>query len=317
MKAPKKETKERIKRALAWSAASTAATLLFVYLTFPWNAVRQRIEDGLSSSLRGPDGSTFVVSVGELKPSWFTGVVVKRLVIVSRDPAAPPDVAASTLVVPELDARLELWPLLRRTPTIDFTAKLTAGEVVGQVRLGKKDEGLTLNVSRVDLGKAHDLLTVAGRLIGADLGALDLGGAFTARAALAFRGGDVTTLEGTLQAGLDQAVIKGGKVGEYDLPRVALGKVDLGVLAGGGKLDVRKLTIQGDDVDVGSDGLALTLNRNFGFSMPHGKLRVHFGADLLKRIPYLGLGLSALHPPDRDGSYSLSLSGTLRNPRFM
>ncbi len=307
----------RIRRALLYSVVSTAATLLFTYLTFPWNAVRDRLETMLSSSLRGPDRSTFQVTIGELRPSWFTGLRFERLVIVSRDPAAPPDAPPATLIVPELTVRIELWPLVRRRPTVDFHARLVSGEVSGQVRLGKKEQGLALSIGRLDLNKSHDLFAVAGRFAGMDLGAMELAGALTGRADLAFKGGDFATLDGNVLAGLDHATLEGGRFGEYDLPKVALGKVDLQILAGRGKVDVRRIAMEGGDVDLHGDGVSLTLNRNFAFSMLHGQIKVHFGPDLLKRVPYLGLGLSALKPPDHNGTYTLPLGGTLRNPRLM
>jgi type II secretion system protein N len=182
--------------------------------------------------------------------------------------------------------------------------------------MGKAQQAVVLNMSHIDLAKAHDLLGVGGKLLGSDLGALDLAGVLTAQADLKLKG-DLTTIDGTLTAGLEQAMLKGGKIGELDMPQVALGKFDLDMIAGSGKLDIRKFVIKGDDVDVTGDGCSLVLNRNFAFSSPHGKLKVHFGPDLLKRIPYLGLGLSQLHAPDRDGVYTIPLSGTLKSPRFM
>jgi type II secretion system protein N len=169
--------------------------------------------------------------------------------------------------------------------------------------MGKAQQAVVLNMSHIDLAKAHDLLGVGGKLLGSDLGALDLAGVLTAQADLKLKG-DLTTIDGTLTAGLEQAMLKGGKIGELDMPQVALGKFDLDMIAGSGKLDIRKFVIKGDDVDVTGDGCSLVL-------------KVHFGPDLLKRIPYLGLGLSQLHAPDRDGVYTIPLSGTLKSPRFM
>jgi type II secretion system protein N len=310
-----KATKERVWRAVGYSAFSTLATLLFLYWTFPWDAVRQQLELKIASALKASDGSTFQVEIGELHPSWLTGVTLKRFVIST--PGSGPDATPEALVIPELSARVELWPLIRSRPAVDFSAKLAGGQLGGRVELGKTEAGVVLKMTGIDIGKARDLLGVGGKIIGADLDAVDLAGSLSADADLKMKGGDLTTLDGKLTVGLDKAMVKGGKVGEYDLPQVALGKLDLDMVSGSGKLDIKKFVIHGDDVEVTGDGCNLTLNRNFAFSAPHGKLKIHFGPDLLKRIPYLGMGLASLRAPDRDGTYTLPLSGTLRSPKFM
>ncbi|HUB05479.1 MAG TPA: type II secretion system protein GspN [Myxococcales bacterium] len=311
-----KGVKDALRRALAYGAFGFITTLLFVYLTFPWDAVRAQIESGLERSLRSSDGTTFQVAIGKLEPSWFTGIVLKQVVISAHDPRAP-DAAPDALLIPQLSARLELLPLLRGHKSASFAVKVAGGETTGRLELGKAKDGVTFDVAKLDLTKAHDVLAVAGKLIGADLASLDIAGTLSAHAVLELKPGDLTTLDGTIQAGLDQAILKGGKVGELDLPQVGLGRLELEMAAGGGKLDVHKLVVHGDDLDVTGDGVYLMLNRVFAYSSPHGKLKIHFGPDLLKRIPYLGMALNALPPPDREGNYNLPLAGTLRSPRFM
>lgn len=310
-----KQTKDRLRRSLGYAAFSLAASLLFSYWTFPWDAARQRLEGVLQTALQPTDGTTVQVAIGELGSSWFTGVVAKRLLISRQDPSHP-DAPPQSLVVPSLTVRLELLPLFRARPTVAFHTSLAGGTIAGQLGFGRKDDDLRLEIAHLDLAKAHDLLSLAGGLSGADLG-LELAGSLSSKASFSFSPKDPTTLKGSLSIGTDQGILKGGKFGEYDLPQVALGKLDIQARAAGGKLDFSRFTLHSDDVDLASDGFALVLNRNLGYSMPHGKLRVHFGPGLLKRVPYLGLGLSALHPPDREGYYSLPLGGTLKSPKLM
>jgi type II secretion system protein N len=328
-----KPLKDKLWRWGGYSAFSTVTMLLFIYLTFPWDSVRRNIEAEGRARLSAATGMSAEVAIGDLEPSWFTGVVAKKVIISFHDPKAAPDAPPDSLLFPEVHFRLHLRSLLKLiawlyipklSPPLyqsEFSAKLPSGEVGGDVDIGlvNKVPLLRLDVTAkgVDLTKSHDLLAVGGVFMGTSLGALDLAGVFSGHVDLAIKGGDLTTLEGTVTGGLDNAMVKGGKIGELDLPQVALGKLDLDIVAGGGKLDIRKLVLHGDDVDVTGDGLSLVLNRTFGFSAPKGKLKVHFGPELLKRIPYLGLGLSQLKPPDREGVYTLPLSGTLHSPRFM
>ncbi len=311
-----KGVKEGLRRAAGYGAGGLLATVLFIYLTFPWDALRARIEAEAQASLRGADATAFQVAIGKLEPSWFTGVVLHQIVISARD-LRQPDAAPDALLIPRLSVRVELWPLLRGKKSGTFAVSLAGGDVSGRVEVGKSKDGLTIDATKLDLAKAHDLLAVAGKFLGADLASLDLTGSLNAHAAIELKPGDLTSLDGTIKVTLDQAMLKGGKAGELDLPQVGLGRFDLDLLAGGGKLDVRKLLVHGDDLDVAGDGVSLTLNRMFAYSSPHGKLKVHFGPELLKRIPYLGMALNALPPPDREGTYSLPLAGTLKSPRFM
>ncbi|MHB1844831.1 MAG: type II secretion system protein GspN [Deltaproteobacteria bacterium] len=310
MRWPKKVT---VRRWLAYSAFSWVAGLLFLYLTFPWQAVRERLEETLERALSTPS-LPVRVAVGELRPSWFTGIVARN-VVVTQGPAGVG--TSQSFSLPEIDARLELLPLLRARPTVDFALKGIAGQVEGAIAQGKKESDLSLELKKVDLAKSKDIFGLLGLLSGGDLTTLDLGGTLQGNAQLSLDPRDVTSVRGTVQLSIQQGVLRGGHVGELDLPMVGLGTVELKAHASGGKLDFDKLALSGGDVDLETDGAGLVLNRNLGYSMPRGKLRLRIGQDLQKRIPYLGMGLSALHQPDREGYYNIPLGGTLKNPRFM
>jgi type II secretion system protein N len=328
-----KQTSDRLKKVGGYAAFSLASMLLFVYLTFPWDSLRSFIEEQAKARLSTATGMPTELVVGDLQPSWFTGVVAKKVMVVIHDPKAAPDTAPASLLLPEVRFRLHLRPLLKFLAFLyipglspphyqaDFSAKLPSGESGGDLDVGlvNKQQFMKIDVTLkgIDLAKSHDLLAVGGVFMGTSLDALDLAGVFNAKGDFSLKGGDLTTLDGTLTGGLDDAMLKGGKAGDLDLPQVALGKLDLDIIAGSGKLDIRKFVIHGDDVDVTGDGCSLVLNRNFAFSSPHGKLKVHFGPELMKRVPYLSLGLTALKAPDRDGVYTVPLSGTLKSPRFM
>ena len=286
---------------------------LFIYLTFPWDAVRQRLEADLSSSLSSPLSPAQVV-IGGMRSSWFTGVVLDRVMLSRPDPATGAPRAA---LVPELRLRISFWSLLRGQKSLSFSAKTMGGQLTGELFDSKQLSSLTLNGTGLQLAEAKDLLGFFGVGSGVDLGAVDLTGATTLKGDLSFKPSDLMSLKGHFALNVEHAMLKGGTVAEIDLPQVDLGKIEVLAHAQEGRLDIDRFGIDSSDVTVESDGVFLTLNQNLGYSLPHGKIRVHVGDDLQKRIPYLGMGLAALKAPDHDGFYSLPLGGSLRNPRIM
>jgi type II secretion system protein N len=298
--------REQLKRVAGFSLFLSAGVLVFSYLTFPWDVLRDRLEVELSAALKGSDGVPAQVAIGSLRPSWFTGISIHRLLVTRK--SLEPEVPDRSLLIPEFNLRIELLSLLRSERTIDFGSNLFGGSVKGKWGKGKQETHLKVEATGLDLGRAPELATLTG---------VDLSGRMNARADMSFREGDLTSLKGPLSLDIDNGALKGGKIGEFELPQIGLGRVDLRVTADGGRLTVDTFSIKGDDLDASSEGGMLLLNRSFAYSTLRGTLRVHFAPDLLKRIPYLSLGLGALKPPDRDGNYTLPLNGTLANPRVM
>lgn len=288
-------------------------SLLFLYLTFPWEALRQRLEAELSTALSAPQ-SPAQVSIGGVHGNWFTGVVLEKVMLARTDPLSGLPRAA---LLPELRLRISLLGLLKGERDVTFSARALGGQLEGNLLDGKKQSALTVSGSGLQLADARDLLAFFGSGNGMDLGALDLSGVTSLKGDLSFKPNDFASLKGHLTLGVEHALIKGGTVADYDLPQVDLGRIDLQAHAQEGKLDIERFKIDGPDVTVESDAMFLTLNQNLAFSMPHGKVRLHLGDDLQKRIPYLGMGLSAVKQPDRDGFYVLPLAGTLRSPKLM
>ena len=275
--------------------------------------VGQRLEIVLSDGLKptNPAMGTVEVVIGKVRPSWLGGVLLEHVVITRTDGGE----TGSAFILPEMRAGVSLFPLLWGQRTVTFSAKVFGGNLEGEVQEGKKASAIKLTGKGLQLGDAREFLALAGGLTGVDLASLEMAGQAGLKADLTYKPGDLASLKGTLSLDVDQAIIKGGKIGEYELPEVGLGKLDLKMKADSGKLDIDHFTISGQDVDLSTEEAFLTLNKNFIFSMIHGRLKFHVGAELQKRVPFIGVGLNALHAPDRDGYYTLPLGGTLKSPK--
>jgi type II secretion system protein N len=311
----KDQTRRILRRTLLYGGFSLACSLLFSYLTFPWDVLRQRLEVELSEALRPtpPAVGTVEVAITKVSPSWLGGVVLERVMISKAEVGGDPPVA---FLLPELRARLSLIPLLFGQRSVSFAAKLFGGSIDGELQNGKKLSAIKLAGKGLQLGDTHDFLALMGGLSGVDLASLDLAGQASLKADFNYKPGDLASLKGTLTADIEKGIIKGGKVGEYELPQVNLGKIELKMKADAGKVDIDKFAISGEDVEASTEEAFLTLNKNFVFSMPHGRLRLHVGPDLMQRVPFIGVGLNSLHAPDRDGYYTLPLGGTLKSPKL-
>jgi type II secretion system protein N len=310
----KERLRRVLQRSLLYGGFALLCSLLFSYLTFPWDVVGQRLEIVLSDGLKptNPAMGTVDVSIGKVRPSWLGGVVLERVMISKTEGTEAP----VAFLLPEMRARISLFSMLFGQRTVSFSAKVFGGVLDGEIQDSKKSSGLKLSGKGLQLGEARDFLALAGGLSGVDLASLDLAGQAGLKADFTYKPGDLASLKGTLNLDVDQGIIKGGKVGEYELPEVALGKLEVKMKADSGKLDIDRFSISGQDVDVSTEEAFLTLNKNFVFSMIHGRLKLHVGADLQKRVPFIGVGLNALRAPDRDGYYTLPLGGTLKSPKL-
>jgi type II secretion system protein N len=310
----KEPLKRYLQRSAMYGGFALVCSLLFSYLTFPWDVLGQRLEIALSDGLKptNPAMGTVNVAIGKVSPSWLGGVVLERVMITKTEGSDPP----AAFLLPQLRARVALLPLMFGQKTVSFSARVFGGTLEGEIQDGKKSGAFKLNGKGLQLGEARDFLALAGGLSGVDMASLELAGQAGLKADLSYKPGDLASLKGTFSMDVDQGIIKGGKIGEYELPEVGLGKIELKAKADSGKLDVERFSISGQDVDVSSEEAFLTLNKNFVFSMIHGRLKLHVGTDLEKRVPFIGVGLNALRAPDRDGYYTLPLGGTLKSPKL-
>jgi type II secretion system protein N len=105
---------------------------LFAYWTFPYDRVRDRIIADFERNQRTPPGGARQsLSIGSLEPSWFTGVVLKDVSLVSTpaDPSKP----SSVLHADEIKVRVSFGSLLSANKDLTFSATALGGTISGSV----------------------------------------------------------------------------------------------------------------------------------------------------------------------------------------
>jgi type II secretion system protein N len=98
-------------RAFGFIGLGLASFCFFLYLTFPYGVIKEVVVSSVSDSLR-KSGIPVRISIGSLRPHWFTGIRVKDVRIAN---AADPD---ATLKIVEATLRLNVLPLLWGSATV-------------------------------------------------------------------------------------------------------------------------------------------------------------------------------------------------------
>jgi type II secretion system protein N len=104
---------------------------------------------------------------------------------------------------------------------------------------------------------------------------------------------------------------------KVDLPRIALGEVDLRLAVANGLGTLEALSAKSDDLEVRGGG-TVKLAKSLPFSELAMDVKINAQPEFVKRLGILGSALSIL-PMDRaePGFRSARLSGYLSSPRFL
>jgi type II secretion system protein N len=121
-----------LRRAVVYPLYFVICTLVFAYCTFPYDRVRDRIEEELERSIPGAD-----VEIAWLSPSWFTGVELGgvRLTL----PPEAPDERPTAFSLTEVSVRLGLFDSLSGTTSISYFAELGGGGTIEGVYEQRED----------------------------------------------------------------------------------------------------------------------------------------------------------------------------------
>lgn len=272
------------------------ATLVFVQLTLPYDTLKSRLRE--EARQQGYDLS--VVSLG---PSLGFGVKAKGVTLASlqqtastANPAAPPP----ALYLDSVSVRPGLLP-----PGLHLSASAFGGSV--DAFLADKGKGLVhVEITASDLELARAGLKP---LVG-----VDLQGKLKGSVDLTLNPNDLSKTTGTVKISSKDLVLNGGTVNYVDLPKAALGTLDLRLKADQGRASIEALNVQGGDVEAKGDG-NINLAGRLNTSSLTAKVEFKPNDEWLKKYSFIGTGLHMAGHPNRDGYYTANLSGILLNPR--
>lgn len=146
--------------------------LLFAYLTFPYERLRDIITDRFSSTPDGPGPKT-TVKIEELSPYWFTGVQLEG-VVVERTPDATSD--PTVIAIDEVTLRAAPLSYLFGTIKVSFGAEAGDGSLDGTYESDPqgKAKHIVAELDELDLGKMGLGSFLGMPLAGVATGTIDL-----------------------------------------------------------------------------------------------------------------------------------------------
>ncbi|MFZ5894507.1 MAG: type II secretion system protein GspN [Myxococcota bacterium] len=307
------------------------ALLLFAYLTFPYERVRDRIVDEFNARQTGPEALR--LEIDSLGPYWFTGVQAKGIRLIS--PPKPVTVAAdagasapppkpSELVIDSAHGRIALLPLLIGSMRISFGMEAFGGEISGQTWESDGARRMEVELEELSLGKVSLLSDAVGLPLAGNLeGTLEL---LLPESKLAKADGKIQLKIKGLTAGDGKAKIRDAIV----LPKVEAGDLTLEGEATSGQLKITNFGASGPDLDLSADGsvrlrdpanmsmLSLTARFKFNerYTNKNDTTRALFGTPGSAVPGLFDLDPKAKRAKSPDGYYGWRVSGMLSTPTF-
>lgn len=285
----------------AYAALFLAAFVLSFRETFPAEAIRARLV--VEAAAQG-----WQVKAADAGPAGLMGVRLTGLSAESRDGVRVP--------VDELRTSFRILPLLLGRRGVDFDARLYGGRIRGVAEETRSTRHLVASVAGVNLAQAAAIKKLTG---------LDLSGTLAGALDVTLDSREPARSRGVVDLRLERGALLGGQIqlpafgGALTLPRADLGSVVVQASVKDGKASFDRLEARGPDLELTSEGLAVTLQPRLAYSSLFGKARLRLsdgfwqksGTTALRGVTEAALAQAR----GRDGAYWFQLYGTLSSPQ--
>jgi type II secretion system protein N len=330
VKRPKLELRHL--RWLAYGFAYLFTFVLFAYLSFPYDRLRQYVVSMYNAAQTGPNPDR--LEIDSLSWSWhFPGILARgvRLSVGSPEPkpeitveasaedARPP--ASQVLEASQVYVSLSPLALLTGARAASFGAKALGGEISGWARDSAALRRLDLQLDGVNPGAVPQLAAAIG---------LPLSGRLSGHIVLELPENNLMKAEGSVELAAEDLVLGDGKAkiqGMIALPELHMGAFTLKAGITGGRLKLDECVAQGKDLDLALTG-GLRLRKRLEASLAELELKFSFSEkykgqnDLTKalfgqpdsKIPGLfDTATTGILTKQEDGSYAARLYGAFNH----
>lgn len=296
----------KILRALGYVGLVIALTSVFVYITFPLEAVEGRIAKALETQVPG-----LRVSFGAASPWRLSGLDIEDLKLTYQQPGKEQPLVAT---IDRVRARVGLIGLITKRVDVSYRVNLGDGQISGEAKVSEKTTEISLDADAVNLQKPPLL----GRILSADVGG-DLNGHIEL----------TLDIDPKKTTGNGKLTLTKARMGEYTLSTptqppmtMALPALDLGVTriefeVKEGTMTMKEFVLKSDDLEAKLTGdvqLRKQINTsvlNLGVQFkPSDKFLEKNGK--IKTLIQIG-GIERTKNPE--GFYALRLSGTTSMPK--
>ena len=220
---------------------------LFCYLTFPY----ERVRDLLVSKVQADGAAGTKLSIGDLGPSWLTGVALTSITL--ERPSDTPDEPSTKLQADELKLRVSPWSLLFGGVGVKFSVSAGEGDVNGSYHADKDGpQHVVATLDALDLGRIGVGSTIGIPLFGIASGTIDV--------TLSDKPAET---QGNIDLRIEHVKVgdaKGAKIkvpgmnGPLTLDAIDAGTVELKVSIKDGVAMVERLNADGKDLELSGTG---------------------------------------------------------------
>lgn len=330
------------------------ALVICVYLTFPWDRVKDRVVAEFAKTQAGKGSRAWRLEIAELDGYWFSGVELANAKILmppgdedDLPPAASVRASSSkstansgtdgeggtskktvakvpqeiAINIESAHARVRILPLLIGRVRVDFGAELFGGTVEGTIPVG----GGTVDIEMENLDLAQ--ITPLRELIDSPIA-----GKFGGKLELVSDTGKFSKASGSLAMSITEGTICDGKakcLTQQGIPQAKIGNLEISAKVSDGVLKFEKFAATGQDMEFSADGTmrikqpwdstTLDVYMRFGFSDGYKNKNENTKALFLSEgaLP----AAIDLHPKlqrakREDGMWGFHGKGTLKRPKF-
>lgn len=242
----------RILKFLAYPTLYISCLMLFFYLTFPWNRLKDRLVAEIAIRAQKPKSAIQRVEIDDLDSYWLTGVEASGVRIYlppSDDAGADKDKPTESVIkVDELNARLQILPLFLGRLRVKFWAHAFNGDVKGTVPIGGSSGPVEVQMDAIDLAYVDIIKDTLG---------IPIKGVATGKLELTAEGGKFSKANGMLDLAINGVTVGDGKSkikNQIALPEAKLGDLVIAAEAKDGALKITKFEANGVDIELTGDG---------------------------------------------------------------
>jgi type II secretion system protein N len=308
----------RILIGVGYGSAYFFLLIVFFYLTFPYDRLKDRLVRDFNARQTGPDPMR--LEIDEIDSYWLSGIEAEGVRLLSKgDAASGKSKKTKVTGIEHVHARLSILSLLIGRRSVSFGADAFGGTVAGTISDSDAERKVDLEVEELDLGQTPLLAGILG---------IPLSGALSGTIELVSPEARLSKAEGKIALKLTGVAVGDGKAKIRDI--IALPKLDAGELViaadvKAGQVKLTQLSAHGPDLELSADGNIrlrdqpdqsyLNLTAEFKFTDRYTN------KDDITKALFGKSGAFDLDPKNRrakrpDGFYAWRVSGALARPVF-
>lgn len=308
----------RILIGVGYGGAYFFLLVVFFYLTFPYDRLKDRLVRDFNARQTGPDPMR--LEIDEIDSYWLSGIEAEGVRLLSKnDAAAGKSKKTKVTGIDHVHARLSILSLLVGRRSVSFGADAFGGTVAGTISDSDAEREVDVEIEALDLGQTPLLAGILG---------IPLAGALSGSIELVSPEARLSKAEGKIGLKVAGLSVGDGKAKIRDiiaLPKLDAGELVLAAEVKAGQVKVTQLSANGPDLELAAEGNIrlrdqpdqsyLNLTTEFKFTDRYTN------KDDITKALFGKSGAFDLDPKNRrakrpDGFYAWRVSGALSRPVF-